>query len=277
MNTIIRKVFYLTPVQLRYSLRRLLYLPQDLFRKKHPLEPPKGMIFTGTGNYLETGRQFFSHFKKLGDITPQSHILDIGSGIGRMAVPFTEYLSAEGRYDGFDIVKQGVDWCIENITTRFPNFRFKLIPLRNELYNLETKEVASDLRFPYPDENFDFIFLTSVFTHMLPADVENYIAEINRVLKKGKKCLMTFFILDQESETAMLLKGEKKFRHHLGHYSLMDKSVKEANVAYQKEYILGLFKKNGFEITNFIRGNWSGLERGDDNQHQDIFIIKKTI
>lgn len=276
MNPFIRKTFYSLPVNLRYSIRQIIYLPEDLFRKRHSLMPPKGMIFTGAGNYLEIGEQFFIYFKKYGEITPESHVLDIGSGIGRMAVPFTKFLSSKGHYEGFDIVKKGVDWCNKNISKRFPNFNFKLIPLKNDLYNLSTDNVASELTFPYADESFDFVFLTSVFTHMMPDDLENYIREIQRVLKTGKKCLATFFLLDEESENLMIEKGNKIFPYPMGHFSLMDKSVKEANVAYQKSYVLNLLSENGLEVTRFFRGNWSGMQASELNEHQDILIIKKN-
>ena len=138
MNIFLRKAFYSLPVNFRYMVRRAVYLPQDLFAKRHPLMPPKGMIFTGSGSYLIVGKQFFSYFKKYGELTPNDKILDIGSGIGRMAVPFTEFLSDKGKFEGFDIVKSGVDWCNNNIATKFPNFNFKLIPLKNDLYNLST-------------------------------------------------------------------------------------------------------------------------------------------
>lgn len=275
MNAIIRKFFYFLPVGFRYGLRRLIYMPLDLFEKRHPLVPPKGLIFTGRGDYLRAGKEFFGHFLKLGDITPQSAILDIGSGIGRMAIPFTEFLSSKGRYEGFDIVKLGVDWCNKNISPKFPNFHFRLIPLRNELYNLKAKDTASQLAFPYESQSFDFAFLSSVFTHMMPDDFENYIDEIQRVLKPGKKCLSTFFILDEESEMSMSRNGMKNFPHAMGHFSLMDKSVKEANVAYRKDYIFKLLDDKGFEVAHFIRGNWSGMVPGELNEHQDILVFKK--
>ena len=253
MNPIIRKVYYALPVKFRYLVRRIMYLPSDIFRDKNELVPPKGMIFTGRGNYRKAGEETFGHFSKYGSITPQSYILDIGSGIGRMAVPFTKYLDDTGRYEGFDIVKMGVDWCTKNISSKYPNFTFKHIELKNDLYNLSTDKEASGLRFPYPDNHFDFVFLTSVFTHMLPKDVEHYISEIKRVLKPGKRCFATFFILDEHSEASMITNGSKSFGHHFGNYSLMDKKVKEANVAYQKDYIFELLKSHVLELINFFR------------------------
>lgn len=237
--------------------------------------PPKGMIFTGRGDFLRGGEIFFSHFKKYGNLTPQSHILDIGSGIGRMAIPFTKYLDKNGRYEGFDIVRLGIKWCQKNISARYPNFNFTLIPLRNELYNLNTDNKASQLRFPYDNDTFDFVFLSSVFTHMLPDDMENYLDEISRVLKPGKNCLCTFFLLDEESEMQMEKHGTKSFPYCIGNYYLMDKNVKEANVGYKKEYIFEVLKLKGFTVTEFIRGNWSGATPGELNEHQDIIIFKK--
>lgn len=275
MKNKIRKIFYGLPVNIRYAIRRIIYFPIDIIKKEDDLTPPKGMIFTGGGNYKKVGDQFFDYFLRFGDINPDSKILDIGSGIGRMAVPFTKFLSSEGKYEGFDIVKSGVDWCNNHIKKKYPNFNFKHIPLKNDLYNLSTDEKAADFVFPYENDSFDFIFLTSVFTHMLPDDVENYLKEINRVLKKGKSCFVTFFILDEKSKSKMKNEGMKNFPFDLGNYSLMDKSVKEANVAYSKVFINDLLKDKGFEITRFIRGNWSGLSAGELNEHQDILIVKK--
>ena len=275
MNIFFRKTFYSLPVPIRYILRRIIYLPNDLFSKSNSLMPPKGLIFTGSGDYTKIGNQFFLHFQKYCDFNRDSAVLDVGCGIGRMAIPFTNYLSAKGRYEGFDIVKVGIDWCTKNIHSRFDNFRFKLIPLKNDLYRLDTNEMAAELKFPYEENSFDFVFLTSVFTHMLPMDVENYIKEIQRVLVKDKKCFSTFFIIDEENETMQNNIGSKKFPYNFGNYYLMDKKVKEANVAFKKSYIIELLKKNNLELTHFIKGNWSGIQNTELNEHQDIVIFKK--
>ena len=275
MKALLRKIYYALPVSLRYTARRIIYLPQDVFVKRSSLVPPKGLIFIGSGDYLKIGNHFFSHFQKYCDFNEDSSVLDIGCGIGRMAVPFTDYLSPKGRYEGFDIVKMGIDWCSKNISSRFPNFTFKLIPLKNDLYRLDTDEKAAELRFPYENDSFDLVFLTSVFTHMLPLDVENYINEIQRVLIKDKKCFATFFIIEEENETSANSIGSKNFPYDFGNYFLMDKSVKEANVAFKKSYIEALLKKNNLELTHFIKGNWSGIQNTELNEHQDIVIFKK--
>jgi cyclopropane fatty-acyl-phospholipid synthase-like methyltransferase len=44
------------------------------------------------------------------------------------------------------------------------------------------------------------ILLKSVFTHLRPAEVENYLKEVARLLKADGRCLAPFFLLNQEQE-----------------------------------------------------------------------------
>ena len=276
MSKIIRNIYYKLSVQQRYTLRRIIYYPFDLFRKRNVLKPPKGMIYTGGGDFIKLGNAFFNYFKINGNITPDSNVLDIGSGIGRIAIPFTNYLSDEAIYRGFDVVKSGVDWCNKNISKKHSNFKFKHVALKNELYNMETNEQAKDFVFPYQNDEFDFVFLTSVFTHMLPNDIENYLKEISRVLRKDRLCILTVFILDNVSKRLMN-SAEKNFKYKMENYSLMNEKVKTANVAYDKSYFFNLLKENKFSIEKYEEGSWSGRENTINNfTTQDILILKNV-
>lgn len=108
-----------------------------------------------------------------------------------MARPLTRYLKAS--YDGIDIVKPSIEWCAKIYARRFPRFHFHFADLFNGEFNPEGKDLASEYQFPFADSTFDFVFLTSVFTHMLPPDTKNYLAEISRVLKPGATCLAPSF------------------------------------------------------------------------------------
>lgn len=270
----LRSLYYTLSPKQRLLLRRVVYFPIDLFRKRHKLEPPKGYIYTGPGNYIEIGETFFDYFKTYGNIQPDGRILDIGSGIGRMAIPFTEFLTEKGSYKGFDVVAQGVDWCTENISSKYPNFTFTHTPLKNDLYNLNTADEAKDFIFPYQDNTFDFAFLTSVFTHMMPTDVLHYLGEIHRVLDTDKICLATFFILDEISKELM---QSSTMNFSVAHkdYALMNEKVKEANVAFEKDYIFAHFEAKGLQVINFFPGTWSGRTE-NTLSYQDIIILKKN-
>lgn len=161
--------------------------------KRDELTPPRSMIFVGDGDFKKTGEEFLRYFIEFGGLKPNARILDVGCGIGRMAVPLTKYLDASGSYEGFDILAHGIDSCTKNITPRYPNFHFQVADVYNKAYNPNGKHKAAEYEFPYQNECFDFTFLTSVFTHMLPQEMENYLAEIVRSLRWGGEILDYFF------------------------------------------------------------------------------------
>ena len=123
----LRNIYYALSPQLRLFVRKLVYWPMDLFSPKNNLIPPKGLIYTGRGDFLKAGKYWTNKFIEEGGLLSDDKLLDIGSGIGRMAVGLTSYLKT-GEYEGFDAVQQGVDWCQINIQSKFPNFQFYIPP-----------------------------------------------------------------------------------------------------------------------------------------------------
>lgn len=238
------------------------------------LIPPERLNFVGKGDFVGIGKEFFKYFVKYGCLQPQERVLEVGCGIGRMAIPLMDYLTT-GTYDGFDIVPVGIRWCKKNITRRKANFRFQLANIINTCYNPGGRVAASDYVFPYAGSSFDFVFLTSVFTHMLPQDMEHYFAEISRVLKPGGRCLITFFLLDKESLAMMKIeRKEIHFDYQEEGYRVMEKENPEIAVGYPIDYIRSLHEKNRLVITEpILYGYWSG--RKDPVSLQDMVISVK--
>jgi ubiquinone/menaquinone biosynthesis C-methylase UbiE len=272
-----RKLYYKLNPKQRILARRLFFLPVDILEKitskRPPMVPPRGLIFTGSGDFVKQGDKFLEYFKTYGGLKPNHRVLDVGSGIGRMARPLVGYLNEQGSYEGFDVVKTGVEWCENNITTTNPKFRFTHIPLKNDLYNLDTPQTANNFRFPYTDGEFDFCFLTSVFTHMLPEDTQNYLREISRTLKPGGICFATFFVMDDTSTQAMK-NNSFRFDYVYEGYAFMDEKVKEANVAFQMDWLEKALSESGLTLKSFYPGKWSS--RDDITlDFQDILILEK--
>src|SRR5690242_14668495 len=102
----------------------LAWLQAQLIRNRFLPIPPQELMFCGDGDYRAIGAEFLGHFVRLADLQPHERMLDIGCGIGRMAVPLTQYLCEDGRYIGVDIVPDGINWCRRAISPAYPNFEF---------------------------------------------------------------------------------------------------------------------------------------------------------
>jgi SAM-dependent methyltransferase len=215
-------------------------------------------------------------FVELGGLKPDDAVLEPGCGTGRMAVPLTEFLSAEGSYDGFDVVADAVEWCLANISPDHPNFRFRHVDVRNPAYNPAGRLEPGAFSFPYPDAGFDFVFLTSVFTHMLPDDILHYLSEIRRVLRPGGRCLMTFFLLNDHAREA--IRGgrtQRQFEHEGDGYFYDIEKVHEGAVAYEDDDVLSFLREAGFELRVPIQyGRWAG--RPERTFGQDMVVAERA-
>lgn len=242
------------------------------------LLPPTRLMFDGSqseADFRRDGAEFLRYFVELGGLRPNHRVLEIGCAIGRKAIPLTRHLDASGSYDGFDIVAVGVDWCRRNITPRHPNFRFQQADVFNSLYNEAGRARASEYRFPFGDASFDFAFATSVFTHMLPDELANYVGELARVLAPGSRCLASMLLLNEEAERCIDAgKGALTLRHPVGVCRTESAAIPEAAVGYPEAVVRELFASRGLSLVEPIHfGSWCGRERG--LSFQDIVIAER--
>ena len=149
--------------------------------------------------YRFAGERNVAGFRELAGLKPDAAFLDIACGCGRVARALTEYFGPGAKYEGFDAAKKPVAWAQSVITPKFPNFHFRTIDTFNKRYNPSGKTGAADLIFPYEDNAFDFAFAGSLYTHMLPEEVANFVAETKRVLKPGGTTFATYCLLNERT------------------------------------------------------------------------------
>src|SRR5688500_15144689 len=197
--------------------------PPRIFTDPHRVDGSRSVrdfVFVGE----TTTRWLIAQGLRRGD-----RVLEVGCGIGRMAVPLIRYLRDGGKYFGIDITAEKIAYCKQSVTREAPRFRFVHADVYNKYYNPRGKLRAADYRFPFTKHSFDFIFLTSVFTHMLPEDMEHYLDEIARGLVPGGTCIGSFWITGQPLEAPYHRESDVCY--------ITDPAEPEHGVYYLEDYV----------------------------------------
>jgi SAM-dependent methyltransferase len=219
--------------------------------------------FASKGNFKRAGRRFLRAAKRSG-LKPQHRVLDLGCGPGRFAVALSRYLNEQGSYVGLDVSRDAIEICNRRIGSRLPSFDFVWADVINPRYSDGGTVRASEYRFPFEDESFDFVFSNSLFTHLLPADTAHYIGEIGRVLKPSGRTLNTIFLLNDDSRDLL---AQDDPAHELpftveGVARVKDAERPEAWIAVEEKFVRDAHRAAGLRIEDVQYGAWPGRDAG---------------
>ena len=244
-----------------------LIVANKIGRHGYPEEAQKEFVEYGKNQMLDWIRRDY--------ISPSSNVLDVGCGLGRVAQLLPSFLK-DGSYTGIDITKSSIDWCAKTYS-KFNNFRFIHADLGNSHYNRPDATSASQYSFPIDSETIDFIWSTSLFTHMRIHEIDNYLGEMTRVAKSGAIIWNTYFILDTVSEPlarkGLPNGGSLNFPIEGGLYMTEDNP--DHFIAYDIDRLRDLHDKHGLQIAHVGYGGWSGRP-GVKGIGQDVILAKKN-
>jgi SAM-dependent methyltransferase len=209
--------------------------------------------------------EYRAYLPLLCGLASDSAVLELGCAHGRTMLGLIGYLKAPGRYEGLDIMAERVEFAHKHIQAVYSEFNFTFANVYNPKYNVSPGAVQADqYRFPYPDTTFDVAYAASLFTHLLPPAVANYFRETRRTLKKGGKCLFSFFVLDYYRGPGTSAWQGYEFNHPLPGFegvAILDQDLPENLIAYRSELIGQMAREAGFSLNQIIVGDWSKSER----------------
>jgi SAM-dependent methyltransferase len=225
--------------------------------------------------FRESGERTLQTLVDLCGLAPDEHVLEVGCGCGRLALALAKTLGPAGRYEGFDVAQSLLGWCRANLEPVLPNFRFRVVDVIAPAHNSGGAVPATDFRFPYENEAFDVAIVASVFTHMLPDGIENYAAEVARVLKPNGRCFVTLLLFDAAAAMAVAAATTIfDFRHRIGPCLAFEAAHPEEGIACDEGWMLGLLDRSGLKFDQVRRGNWRAVRSYAISQ--DIIVARKT-
>jgi SAM-dependent methyltransferase len=240
--------------------------------------PEELAILTGGGgdSWQGISSAHMAAYERYCPLRSGQHILEVGCGVGRDAIPIARLQGPQGSYLGVDIIQRSISWCQGNITPRYANATFHHFDILSEFYNPTGSLTVADTSFPIGDGTIDRNILQSVFTHMFEDDIVHFLSEFRRVLRPGGLVLASFFVVDDETlAMADAADGVLTFRHPWSEGCLInDPDTPEGAIAYRRAVFDRILDRGGMTLDQPVHlGSWSGRTGVPDGQ--DIAILKQ--
>ena len=253
--------------------------------------PPKNLMFmvdkSGYLDFLQIGYynlQFLKEFGlKIDD--PGTHLLDMGSGYGRLlsGIIIDSGKDFKGNYTGMEILKRHVTWCQHTYAKYYPEkVNFIHLDVYNSRYNPTGVIQPSALTIPALSNYFSFISLFSVFTHMHESDIFNYLSEFKRILRPNGVIVGTIFTYNSKRLQRAIATGYGAFEYN-DHTRIKNKIDPLFAIVFEETwFIQNLVSKSGLVLEKIVYGNAIGDPDGVNHKlypqlFQDLFVLKKPV
>jgi SAM-dependent methyltransferase len=236
--------------------------------------PPRKMMYEGVPSswvYRRNGLAYMDHLKKFAGLTSSSKIYDIGSGLGRKTWPLADFLT-EGEYFGIEPREDAVQWCRQSLSAVNSRLQFHHHDAINGYYNIAGSIDSASCTLPGSSGHYDIVMANSVFTHMLPAGVENYLAEMARLVNECGVVFATFFLEpDDPAVCGPILNAPRyTFATQRDGYRVQHADCDEHVVSYPEHRMRQMFGQAGIRVKKLLWGSWRGNR--DYLDFQDIVI-----
>lgn len=248
---------------LKRAIRRLLLWrgPDHVTHEGVRLPPPHlrfcGPEFQDDGYFLASARREALRLAAEAGLTSGSRVLDVGCGPGRLAIGLLDLPGGVAEYLGLDVHRPSIEWCRRNLGRANPAFLFHHLDVRNDRYNPGGSQPAGAVRLPAESGSHDVANLYSVFSHMLPSDVEGYLHELRRILSPGGALFFTAFVEAGVPEVSVNPPGYVRSWGGPLHC-----------VRYERGYLERMLDEAGFAVEK--------LAHGTETDRQSAILARRT-
>lgn len=268
--------------QLAKKNRRIAHLEERLIAARNRISRSENVVLEGItlpprsmrpcGPNFQDDEFYLASAKKEADmlverlgLSPESSLLDVGSGPGRLAIGIIQRLGGIEKYRGLDVSEDSVRWGQRHITPEHPNFQFVHIDVENRRYNPKGEGRDSNFTFPFEDGEFDIITLYSVFTHMLTDGVRAYLKAFQQVLRSNGRIYLTAFVEDGVPDV------EENPQGYLG------REWKGALhcVRYERQFFEKLLDESGFRLDESDLHTWNDNSKTEQGQ-RGLYVSRKN-
>ena len=234
-----------------------------------PIPPPANIRRTvgevSPVMYCFTGATWFTKLAWLTkkyidrDLFDIEKVLDWGCGCGRILRFFLEdwNILQHPRIIGIDIDPVNIAWCKENL----PNAEFLCID--------------PDPPTTLPDNEFDLIYGSSVFTHLTEEDQDKWLLELRRLLKPGGFCFVTINAELAWFALFSMRKGPRQFFEHISK-GIRDSGHVDIGVDQKRPG----YYRNTTHTSDYVLTHWATIFKIVDIIHgfadcQSLVVLKK--
>ena len=238
-----------------------------------PLHLRKHVGGTNAG-FNGPGYEFAAYLRLLAQLRDDSHVWDIGCGCGMLELALQD-LGWRGRLIGTDIHRPCIEWARAHIGDGNHGYSFVHMDIYNPAYWRSGRLNASQWLEGVAHRDFDIVVAKSLFTHMLPDEIDVYLGGIAERLRPGGKALLTFFILSDE-QRRLAAQGRNSMAFQplpaVEGCFVRNPHAPTAAVAYEREFLLDRLGKAGFRVDGCAHhlGTWTGASNG--LSFQDIVV-----
>jgi SAM-dependent methyltransferase len=211
---------------------------------------------------------------------PDSDVLDIGCGCGRVATTLLNVLNDEGSFKGVDIVEPLVSFCDRWIARQRKSFEFYAVNTSNSSYDsykvdLKVKRI-DQLADAVEPRSIDLCIANSLFTHLSADETLAYLYQIRAALRPGGRAVLTFFLLDPTTRARMdSLPLSIDFKNGSNiddnvFYAFPDAPMDA--VGFDETYLRKLIAQAGLSVRQVFYGSWA--QRRGTSLFQDWLVLE---